>query len=55
MYGAMIESFVHLLLLLLLLQVRNSKTKQHKVIKLCKNVDNDDATRLHIFIVGSLI
>ena len=51
MYGAMIESFVHLFFL----KSRNSKTKQHKVIKLCKNVDNDDATRLHIFIVGLLI
>ena len=34
---------------------RNSKTKQHKVMKFCKNVDIHNAKRLHIFIFGLLI
>ena len=36
-------------------RVANSKTKHHKVMKFCKNVDIHNATKLHIFIFGLLI
>ena len=48
MYGAMIESFVHFFSSSFSSKSRNSKNKQHKVMKFHKNVDIHNAKGLHI-------